>query len=250
MDATNEARSTPLRPPYAPLPPLGAALRAAIEAEALRANDRYLAELIEGHSFCPFARGGRLAGETHRHVHFAGEDGAESLLALMARVAADPRQVVAQVILPLVDVAPADFIRFCDELTAAGHARMGGPPVLAFAALHPELPYSARNAYAMVPLFRRAPDPTIQWVRLDGIAAVYEGRGTEARFVDPDQVLAFVRDEPPPRQALYDRVAETNAKVAHELGLARVEAMLADIAADARRSYARLLREHGAASRV
>jgi hypothetical protein len=231
-------------PPYEPLPAVSAALRAAIEREALRVNDRYLHDFIEEHAFCPFARAGRLAGQTSRYVLYADTPSVEPILALMARVAADPQQVVAQVILPLVEVDPDAWIRFCDEVTAAGHARLGGPPTLAFAALHPALRYHTGNPFALIPLFRRAPDPTLQWARLDALADLYAGRGTEHRFVDPDDIVAFVRDAPPPRPPLYDRVAETNAEMARHLGLARVEAQLADQAADARRSYRRLFVEH------
>ena len=238
----------PVVAPFEALPPLCAELRAELAQEALRSNDRYLYEVIEEYSFCPFARAGRLAGQTTRHVYFADTPRTEPLLDLMNEVASDEKQVVAQVIMPFVDVAPDAWIRFCDEITAAGHARRGGPPVLAFAALHPALRYGAQNPFAMVSLFRRAPDPTLQWVRLDGITAIYEGRDTEERFVDPDDILAFVRDAPPPRPALYDRVAETNAKMARHLGLAKVEAMLADIELDARRRYQRVVLAHDCAS--
>ena len=229
--------------PYRALPPMSEATRAALSREALRINDRYLHEVIEGHAFCPFARGGREAGQTSRYVFFADTLELTPLFDLMAQVAADPQQVVAQVILPLIEVEPDAWIRFCDELTAAGHDRLGGPPVLAFAALHPELRYRADTHFSLIPLFRRAPDPTIQWVRLDALAEIYAGRSTERVFVDPRDVLTFVRDAPPPPTPLYDRVARTNAETAHRLGLAEVEAMLGDQAREARESYRRILSE-------
>jgi hypothetical protein len=242
-----------VEPPFAGLPPrCCAALAAQIGLEALRANDRYLHAFVEEYSFCPFARGGREAGQTQRYVHYADaaspERLVESLVELMLRIAADETQVVAQVILPLIEVEPEAWIHFCDELTALGHARRGGPAVLAFAALHPRLAYSDQNAFAMVPLFRRSPDPTIQWVRLDGLEKIYEGRDSEVRFVDPAHILEFLRDAPPPRPPLYDRIAETNRKMARRLGLPRVEAMLAGYAADAQRAYQRVLLEHACAA--
>ena len=42
-----------------------------LEQEALRINDRYLHEFIEGSSFCPYARQGRRAGQTQRYVYLA-----------------------------------------------------------------------------------------------------------------------------------------------------------------------------------
>lgn len=234
---------SPVTVPYRALPPISEATRAALETEALRLNDRYLHEIVEGHAFCPYARGGREAGQTSRHVFYADTLEVGPILDLMERIAADRQQVVAQVIFPGVEVDPDPWIRFCDEVTRAGHARLGGPPVLAFAALHPGLRYRADNPFALIPLFRRAPDPTLQWVRLDALAEIYEGRTNERQFVDPADILTYVRDAPPPRVPLYDRVAETNAKVAHAIGLAKVEEVLADQARDARESYARILAE-------
>ncbi len=233
--------------PAAPLPAIDEETARAIEAVALGANDRYLHELIERHAFCPFARGGRAAGETSRYVHWADSRSTDALVERLRLVADDPKQVVAQVIFPALEVAPEAWVRFVDRLTALGHARRGGPTALAFAALHPRLAYSDRNPFALIPLFRRAPDPTIQWVRLDTLAEVYAGREADARYVDPRDVLAFVRDHPSPKTPLYERIAETNDRVAHEIGLERVEAQLAEIAEQARRDYERVLREHGIA---
>jgi hypothetical protein len=231
-----------LVPPYPPLAPVPDSVKAALAAEALRVNDRYLHEHVEGHGFCPFARGGRLAGETTRYVHHADTAGLDPLLDLFARVAGDPKQVVAQVILPLVEVSPEAWIRFVDELTALGHAHLGRRAVLAFAALHPRLRYNTESAAALVPLFRRAPDPTIQWVRLDAIHAIYEGRDDDTRFVDLADAEAYVKSATP-RASLYDRIADANAAEAARLGTARLEAMLAEISEDARRSYERILRD-------
>jgi hypothetical protein len=227
--------------PFAPLPARSAAVRDRIAGEALRVNDRYLHELVEGHNFCPFARHGRLAGETTRYVHHFEAGSEVALLELMAAIAADPRQVVAQVILPLIDVAPEAWIRFCTDLTAAGRARVDGPPILACAPLHPALTYRATPPAAMVPLFRRAPDPTIQWVRLDGLEKIYAGRDHDTRFVAIEDAAAFLSQQQAAKPPLYHRIAETNAEAAHALGIAEVEARFAALADDARAAYARIL---------
>jgi len=241
-----EVRSLPaVTVPFEPLPRVSDEALRALEREALRLNDRYLYELVEGHAFCPFAKGGRQSGQTSRYFHYADTTDIEPLLGFMEQVASDPKQVVAQVIVPLIDVDPDRWIRFCDEVTAAGHARMGGPPVLAFAALHPRLRYDPAGHFSLIPLFRRSPDPTIQWVRLDALADIYEGRGTEHVYIDPADILTYVRDAPPPPRSLYERVAVTNFEVAHKIGVPRVEALAADQAEDARRSYARVLAEPG-----
>lgn len=238
-----DASEATLVPPYQALPPISVRLRAALEKEALRLNDRYLHEFIEEYAFCPFARAGRQAGQTSRYFFYADTLSVEPILEIMRKVAADPQQVVAQVIMPLIDVAPEAWIRFVNDVTALGHARMGGPPALAFAALHPALAYNDRNPFALVPLFRRAPDPTIQWARLDALAGLYAGRDSVDRYLDEDDVGSFMHAASPPRPALYDRVTETNAKMAHHMSLAKVEAMVTSFADDARRSYQRLLLE-------
>ncbi|MBI5609299.1 MAG: DUF1415 family protein [Deltaproteobacteria bacterium] len=237
-----EAKALPrCTPPFAALPRISDSTRAAIAKAALAANDRYLYDFIEEYSFCPFARAGREAGQTVRYVHYADSLDLEPMLNIMEEVARDERIVVAQLILPLVEVTPEQWQEFCDTLTALGHARRGGAPVLAFAALHPQLSYTTSNPWAMIPLFRRAPDPTLQWARLQSLEELYAGRDTQTRVVDPADVLEYVRSAPKPRPPLYYRVTETNAKMAQLLGLAQVEAKLAAMAVDARATYHRLL---------
>ena len=65
--------------------------------------------------------------------------------------------------------------------------------MLACAPLHPKLPFVEANMYGLVPLFRRAPDPTIQWVRLDGLEALYAGRGSDNQYLQVQDIESFVR---------------------------------------------------------
>lgn len=232
------------RLPFDPLPPLEAAVRRAIEGAALESNQRYLETFIEAHSFCPFSRGGRAQGKTARLVHYADHEGFAPLLDLLVHVASDPDKQVVQVILPLVAVTAEAFSRFCHELTAYGNARLAraredGADVLAVAPLHPELPYSTQNPYALIPLFRRAPDPTIQWVRLDALEALYRNRSGETIYVEPSETASFVAQ--PKRAPLFDRIAETNMKMAQRLGIAEVERTLRSLASAGQARYADIL---------
>ncbi len=227
--------------PFTALPHVSATTQAAFAQVALRANDRYLYDFIEEYSFCPFAKAGREAGQTRRFVHYADSVELEPLVEIMLEVARNPQVVVAQLILPLIEVTPELWQRFCDELTARGHAQLGGPPILAFAALHPQLHYTTDNPWSMIPLFRRAPDPTLQWARLSSLQELYAGRDTQTRVVDPEDVLDFVHNMPKPRPPLYHRVSETNAKMANLLGLPQIEAKLSAMANEARHSYHALL---------
>ena len=232
--------------PFDALPALSAATKHAIETAALEANDRYLEVFLEPHSFCPFARGGRQKGHTLRIVHHAETLDLTGLLDQMAELAGDADKVVIQVIWPLIDVTPEAWERFCHDLTDAGNERIRNRTgedhdVFAVAPLHPALPYVTTNAYTIIPLFRRTPDPTIQWVRLDALQKLYAGRTGDAIFVDPAEILTFMAK--PHREPLFDRIAETNMKMARRLGTDEVERMLRELSRTAQDRYARLLLE-------
>jgi hypothetical protein len=233
-------RHAALTPPFDAAPRLDPGDKRAVERVALQANDRYLHEFLERYAFCPFAKQGRIDGTSVRYVYVADTLRLEPLLDLMAMVASKREHVVSQVIMPLIEVEPEAWTDFCFELTKLGHIRMGGRDVLAVAPLHPQLPFNSSNPFALVPLFRRTPDPTIQWVRLDGLEALYEGRGRGSHYVDPQDVPALLAGPTPP-QPLYDRVAETNMSMAKRLTVATVEETLAAIHRQARRSYVDIL---------
>jgi hypothetical protein len=216
-------------------------MRRAIEAEALRLNDRYLIDFIENHQFCPFARESRQRGETARFVvHLEKQDDLETVLDIMRRVAAEPTTTVTQVIFPLVGASPKAWTQFCHKITECGHERIGGEPVLAVAPLHPELGFKTTNPFALLTLFRRTPDPTIQWVRLDALDSIYEGRRKGTVVMTPSQVAAILNN-PEPVSDLYDRIAETNQATAERMGYDEVVAALSKIAAEGRQNYRRIL---------
>ncbi len=229
-----------LEAPYEPLPEVPARTRAAIEEVALHANDRYLLEVIERYAFCPYAKEGRVAGETARFVYYAETASLEPLLDLMEETCRS-NIVVTQIIFPLIEIDPARFVRFCVDLTALGHERMG-ELVLAVAPLHPSLEFG-EDPHAMVPLFRRSPDPTIQWVRLDGLKALYEGREGDDEYIPPEEIGRYLEAHPKGKPRLYDRICETNAVMARRLGVEAVVEMLAEISSEARARYHRLLLE-------
>lgn len=226
--------------PFETLPTLSAETRGAVEAECFRVNDRYLDEFLEAYAFCPFSKEGRRKGQVYRHVwHYDNAD-LDPLADLLVEVAADPQKVVSQVIFPLIEVGPIEWQRFCHELTAWAHHRAGMRTVLALAPLHPELSYRRDSSATMVPLFRRTPDPTIQWVRVDGLAAIYEGRGKGTIFVDSSAIDEFLA-RPTPRPPLWNCIADTNAAMARRLGFDVIEKLLASFTHDARKSYSRVL---------
>lgn len=214
------------------------AQRLAAQQAALSANDAYLQRFIEGHNLCPYAREGRRRGETHRHVHFQTTTDIEQLLVLFEHCVADPTCVVMQVIFPDLQVDAAAWIAFCHRATKLCHLRLGGPDVMANAALHPCLPYHQATPYALIPLFRRAPDPTIQWVRLTHLEKLYEGRAKGSTFIDPAQIVDFLQAKV--SKSLYDRVAETNQQTALEMGVENLEQQLHALYVDTQQHYRRI----------
>lgn len=226
--------------PFEPLGTLSPTTTERLTEQALRTNERYLREFIEGSSYCPYAKQGRRAGQTSRYVYLHETSDLEPLLSLFQQVAQDPKQVVAQVIIPLIEASPEAWTKFCYDLTALGNHRCASP-VLACAPLHPTLEFSDATIYSLVPLFRRAPDPTIQWVRLDGLEAIYAGRGSDNEFVDITDLQAFLTQKSPRKPPLYDVVCKTNAAMARRMTIARVVQILDEIAADGRRAYANIL---------
>lgn len=244
-DMSTWPRPQPLPPPalpdlpFAPLPSLPAAQREALREAAFRANDRYLIDFVEAYGFCPFARKGRRLGQVQRYFHYADGQDARPLVELMRQIAADPQQAVVQVVLPLVEVDGPAWTRFCSELTEHANHALAREDRMATAALHPNLGYRTDNPYALLTLFRRAPDPTIQWVRMDAVRALYAGRdgGTRAMSQeDIDELLAR-----PPMTPLYERIAVTNASMARRLRIEFIDDLLASYHNDARQAYHSIL---------
>ena len=60
-----------IEPPFSTGRLLSEAQKKALEAEALRANNRYVLGFLEEHNLYPYARAGRERGLTERVVHFA-----------------------------------------------------------------------------------------------------------------------------------------------------------------------------------
>lgn len=218
--------------------PEDTALDAELTRIALAANDRYLVDVLERHAFCPFVREGRKQGQTERHVLIARTRDVAVLLPLFERAVSTEREVT-QVIFPAAQVSPEAFRAFALEITQACHAQLGVGPKLAIAPLHPAASYRTESAFALVPLFRRAPDPTLQWVSLAALDAIYGGRESDSQYIDPVDLAAFAAAEPPPR--LYDRIADTNFDLAERLGVDKIEAQLREIHEEAQQAYADVL---------
>jgi hypothetical protein len=236
----SEGMKEKLALPCKPLPTLAPAVQAEIEAAAAEANDRYIVEFLEEHAFCPFSRGGRAQGQTVRYVHYASDTSIAPLVEYMAAAAKNPKWMVVQVILPMIEVDPEEWIQFCNHLTAVANASLdAGGDVYAAAAMHPALRFQRSSPGALIPLFRRSPDPTIQWVRLDDLEALYAGRSGKTKVVDLDDPQWLLEAEE--QEPLYERIAEANMKMVDQLGQSEVEEALAEFTSSLKKRYRDIL---------
>lgn len=217
------------------------ARRESLRREARRVYERYAVEFVEALDLCPWAERARREGRVKLEI-VLDEDPAEVLEAF----AADPAIDVGLIALPLrstplADNGKADFDRFVAKLRDAHATANRGRTVMALAGFHPEAEPVLGKPAQLVPFIRRSPDPTIQCVRLDMLAEMRRGTDSGTDFIDLSKVdlqaLLAKKRRPP----LHERVAEKNLTTLTELGLARAEAILADIHADRARTYEALL---------
>lgn len=231
--------------PFALSERLSLAERQRIETLALDANDRYVIELLERENLCPYAKAGRERGATARWVHFAEADDPEPIARIFAEAAPSELEVV-QVIFPLLEVEAQVFARFVNDFTEALNRRRGRP-VFASAALHPGLGYRRDTPAGLISLFRHAPDPTLQWVRLETLDNIYRGRKGGTSFVD----LANLRGvlEATPKRDLYDEIARANQATAERLGIDALAERLARLSEETQAGYRAVLEGASAVTR-
>lgn len=207
---------------------------------ALRFSDAYTQDFVERYFLCPFAREGRKRGESRTAVVWHSEGDEAKLLAPLFGALCDPSLVVLQVVFPHLTVKPEYWVEFCARLSSRAHALAGAPATFAVAALHPRLSYRTETPYGLIPLFRRAPDPTLQWVRLSTLEELHRGREKGSSFVDAAHLLALLTDERV-APSLYDKVAQSNQDTLERLGLQRLVSELEQLHRGAQRDYDRIL---------
>jgi hypothetical protein len=183
-------------------------------AEALRLNARYVEEVVIAWDLCPWAAQSWRRGAVARQV-LGGVEPAEALAALDA-LAARPEIEIGLLIFARLEIAPASFDRFAEQLRRADRARRpaGTAPPFLVAAFHPDLRADAADPASLVPFIRRTPDPTLQLVRstlIDGLArggrdvSAEVGRANFAHVQarTPAALEAVIRDIHRDRDASY-----------------------------------------------
>jgi hypothetical protein len=172
------------------------------EAQALARNDRFLLEVVEGWSLCPYARGTRLSGQLAREVLLDAPTPAE--VAARATTHEGGTASIVLLIFPdlLVDDARA-FERFADE------CRKHASRCFAFAPFHPDTSFSNDTPSRLVGLFRRTPDPTLQLVRFAALDAARK-RAPDGKFYFDGSSAAWDALSSRPERGLSEQIAHDN----------------------------------------
>jgi hypothetical protein len=211
--------------------------KAALVAEALRVNSRYLEEVVLGWNLCPWAERALRDGEVRRRVLLDETLGAEAVLPFVRELEDDRQVAVGLAIFPRASLSAAAFDRFAERVRRAARKSAGGEERGSFliAAFHPfpfpsaspspspspspraPAPEAPATPPALVPFLRRAPDPTLQLVR----ASLIERAGAGGADVSTE-------------------VARANFAAVGARGAAALDALLHAIRRDRDDSYARL----------
>jgi hypothetical protein len=189
------------------------------EREALARNDRYLREFVEALNLCPFARRCREEGRLVRRV-ILDEYVLPALLRAAAEVETLPEKQceVALLVVPGFTDGPAAFLDLCAEVRR---------PLRHFhcVAFHPELKADFSTENRAVQFLRRAPDPTLQLVRIATLERVRGERTGGTVYVA--STAAKDLHLPP---SLSEEIARANLATILEHGPATLDRLLQSFA--------------------
>jgi hypothetical protein len=189
------------------------------EREALARNDLYLRQFVEALNLCPFARRCREQGRLVRRV-ILDEYVLPALLRAAAEVETLPEKQceVALLVVPGFTDGAAAFLDLCAEVRR---------PLRHFhcVAFHPELKADFATENRAVQFLRRAPDPTLQLVR---IATLERVRGERTGGTVYAASTAAKDLHLPP--SLSEEIARANLATILEQGPATLERLLQSFA--------------------
>ncbi len=196
-------------------------------AETLRLHERYLKEVVERFSVCPWAKPARLEGRLRAHVVLGRQVDIPTLRPVLEQWGLDPNAHVGFIIAPRFEGDAPAFSAWAtsiEELTGGAF----------FAA--PFFP-NASNAQGMVHFLRQTPNPTVQLVKRTVLEPV--------RAQDPPHyadifalTLTDLEAPEPPRKA-SDAVLAHNQQTVEREGRKKLQAIIDDIRRDRDESYGR-----------
>ena len=193
----------------------------------LRINERWIREVVERFGVCPFAEPAMKAETVARRVVVDPE----SARALVDDLAGDEKIEVALLIFPTVTMSAEAFDAWCAPLRAAN-------PAFVAAVFHPETPYQLTTPAQAVGFFRRAPDPTLQLVRVAALEQVRGPGNRDGKFMFDFSAEAWAElKKREHRLPTSERIARDNHALLIRDGISTLQAIYDDIRADRNRSY-------------
>lgn len=210
---------------------------AALAREARRLWQRYTREIVEGLDMCPWAEAARRRSQVSEQVHLGPTPDVAAGAAWARRIGEDPSVEIGFLIHPRVKATRAEFVAYVQAVREAYGRDPGRRGVLmAVVAFHPEPEPDTSTALSLINFIRRCPDPTIQAIRLSTLEELRQRDGSGKRCMPMREALALPLDVPA-RRALHEVVAEANQQTVERLGVAHVEAIIADIHRDRELTY-------------
>ena len=216
----------------------------ALRNEALRVYRRYMLEVVEGFTLCPWAAAARRDGHVVEAVILAeNQADPRQSLTLLDSLKNELETDIALFIYPDLELDRLgfeSFVRTVRERDAARH-EVGTIP-FAMAAFHPDARPDPSEPERLIPFLRRTPDPTIQVVRRTALDRVRGSSQEGTSFFDLSNLgsLPLPQKEP---VSLRQRIAQANLDTALEVGIDTLEALFQDIRRDREESYARIRRD-------
>lgn len=214
----------------------------AFDFEVRRVYGRYVREVVERFSFCPWAQRARETGQVVVKVAPSATWDLGWAEKVTEEIAACPEWVIGILIFPRLKADFRGFSRRVTELRDAHAARhpVGDAP-MAMAPFHPAGGCDVATAGRLTSFVRRSPDPTVQLVRLSTLQEIrrHDVRGTD--YVDPTTVdfQALLAEVPPP--PIHERILAANRSTLEATGVEAVDKILQSIQTDRDASYARAL---------
>lgn len=209
--------------------------------EVLRINLRYVVEFIERFNVCPFAQKCRTSGALHRRVFETDE--LEGPLAALAEMETIAGLEIGMLIFPRTQLDMNGFELLTRRLRERYEAPRGIGAPLILATFHPRAGFGQKTPAQMTMFWRRAPDPLIQVVPAQLLAAIKKtAPGGKFLFDGSAAAMAEMerRNRPPfYGQSLGEKIASDNYSLRDTVGLPELEVILNDIIADRDASYAR-----------
>lgn len=184
---------------------------------ALLRNDQYLKGFIEAFDVCPFARTCRERGQLHRAVLQGQGDvlAAQVVDHVLALHDGDASIEVALLIMPDIGLNAREFEWFVTEVAArvtAARLAQGAQPAFHLVAFHPDLTWRDDDAYRLVGLMRRSPDPTLQLVRISVLAGLRGHAVEEKVYMTREEAEGLDLAARQPQRSLSTRIAEANLR--------------------------------------